>query len=141
MKFSRSYQLKSAVTYIQILMYCSTFIQTNVSQLQSFLDQYVQIGSMPRCILVYRYIYLIYIHSYESVYSRVYIRRILVYTYIHLICIHSHKCIYKRCIYKYEIYMHACLVHIRDFSTYIYECIFMRYIYISSIYTRTSVWI
>jgi len=78
MKFSRSYQLKSAVTYIQILMYYST-------------------------------------------------------------C--AHKCMYMRCIYKYEIYMHACLVHIRDFSTYIYECIFMRYMYISSIYTRTSVYI
>ena len=33
--------LKSAVTYTQILIYYSTFVQTNVSQLQSFRDQRV----------------------------------------------------------------------------------------------------
>jgi len=32
---------KSAVKYIQILIYCSTFIQTNISQLQSFRDQFI----------------------------------------------------------------------------------------------------
>jgi len=31
--------MKSAVTHIQILMYYSTFVQMNVSQLQSFRDQ------------------------------------------------------------------------------------------------------
>jgi len=31
--------LKSAVTHIQILTYYSTFVQTNVVQLQSFRDQ------------------------------------------------------------------------------------------------------
>ena len=31
--------LKSAVTYIRILIYYSTFVQTNVSQLQSYRDQ------------------------------------------------------------------------------------------------------
>jgi len=38
-KFFRCYQMKSAVTYVQILMYYSTLIQTNVSQLQCFRDQ------------------------------------------------------------------------------------------------------
>jgi len=33
--------LKSAVTYIQVLIYYSTFVQTNVSQLQSFRDQFI----------------------------------------------------------------------------------------------------
>jgi len=32
--------LKSVVTYIQILIYYSTFVQTNVSQLQSFRDEF-----------------------------------------------------------------------------------------------------
>ena len=35
--------LKSAVTCIQILMYYSTFVQTNVPQLQSVRDQYIYI--------------------------------------------------------------------------------------------------
>jgi len=39
--------LKSAVTYIQILVYHSTFIQTNVSQLQSFRDQCIKTHAQP----------------------------------------------------------------------------------------------
>ena len=35
--------MKSAVTYIQILAYYSAFIQTNVSQLQTFRDQNSQL--------------------------------------------------------------------------------------------------
>ena len=38
--------LKSAVTHMKILIYYSTFIQTNVSQLQSFRDQLIIMDSM-----------------------------------------------------------------------------------------------
>ena len=41
--------LKSAVTYIQILICYSTFVQTNVSQLQSFCDEYM------KCTYLYEY--------------------------------------------------------------------------------------
>jgi len=41
--------LKSAVTYIQVLIYYSTFVQTNVSQLQSFRDYFFLVFCCEYC--------------------------------------------------------------------------------------------
>ena len=67
--------MKSAVIYIQILVYYSTFIQTNVSQIQSFLDQYTHT-------YMYIYIYIhIYIYLYIYIYTYMYI---YIYTYVYI---------------------------------------------------------
>jgi len=49
--------LKSAVTYIQILIYYSTFVQMNVSQLQSLCDQHT---------CTCKYVLLVYTHSHKT---------------------------------------------------------------------------
>jgi len=104
-EISRSYQMKTAVTYIQKFIYYSTFIQTHVSQLQSFLDEYA--CNTDYCIwsAIHSAVYiciqqsvsywqagvpftLLYTHVYTLLYSAVYI------------CIHSFV-VLTGCIHMY----------------------------------------
>ena len=96
--------LKSAVTYIRILVYYSTFVQTNVSQLQSFRDQNVLLLSLKNThtyIYIYTYIYMcvyiyIYIYTYAYMYTCAYM-----YTYAYMyIYIYIYIFIYICIIFK-----------------------------------------
>jgi len=104
-EISRSYLTKTAVTYIQKFICYSTFLQTNVSQLQSFLDEYA--CNTDYCIwsAIHSAVYiciqqsvsywqagvpftLLYTHVYTLLYSAVYI------------CIHSFV-VLTGCIHMY----------------------------------------
>ena len=116
--------LKSAVTYIQILISYSTIMQTNVSQLQSFRDQNV-------CVYMY-----IYMYTSRYLWSQYHSNASYISIHIHIwMCVDIFVCILHVCICAGICWVNTTAAHLVYIYTHtymnvrLYICMHIAYMY------------